>query len=72
MSFVLESQPLSPSGTSECMLGITCENSSRVDQLVDRIIEEGGSVLTQASQQPWGYTALCADPDGHVLQLLAL
>ncbi len=59
-----------PPGTSECLMGITVDTEQEVDGLVARIRECGGTVLADPGHQPWGYTALCADPDGHVWQVL--
>ncbi|MFD4293645.1 VOC family protein [Rhodococcus sp. NPDC058532] len=64
-----EDRPLAPTGTSECLLGMGVATERELVVLVERIRSAGGTVLAAPEHQPWGYTALCADPDGHVWQL---
>ncbi|MDR5701187.1 VOC family protein [Agromyces aerolatus] len=64
-------RPLAPSGVSECLLGVTLTSDAEVDRLVERIADSGGSILSAAAREDWGYTALCADPDGHAWQIFA-
>lgn len=58
-------------GTSECILSVSLENAADVDRITRSVSRAGGSVLTTPRQEDWGYTALCADPDGHAWQLVA-
>jgi predicted lactoylglutathione lyase len=69
--WVLGDRPTSRPGTSECLLSITLSGVDEVDALAASIGSAGGTVLTAPRAQDWGYTALCADPDGHVWQLVA-
>jgi predicted lactoylglutathione lyase len=55
-----------PRGQSECLLGLAAESDGEVDELVERARQAGATVVTQAGQQPWGYSGAFADPDGHV------
>ncbi|PRB09808.1 VOC family protein [Microbacterium sp. MYb62] len=68
---VLGERDLAPSDRSECVFGHTVSTRAEVDQLVARICDAGGSVLTEAALEDWGYTVLCADPDGHAWQITA-
>jgi predicted lactoylglutathione lyase len=70
LGFVLgDSRTLAPAGTTACILGIGVATEQEVTDLVERIGTAGGHVLAEPENRPWGYTALCADPDGHVWQL---
>lgn len=64
-----DDRELAPDGTSECLMGVGVATAPEVDDLVDRIRDAGGAVLAAPTHEPWGYTALCADPDGHVWQV---
>ncbi|WP_017586225.1 VOC family protein [Nocardiopsis ganjiahuensis] len=65
-----DGRELAPPGTSECLMGMAVATEQEVDDLVARVRDAGGAVLAEPDHQPWGYTALCADPDGHVWQVL--
>ena len=65
-----EGREPAPTGTSECVMGMSVATEPEVDDLVERVRDAGGAVLAEPGHQPWGYTALCADPDGHVWQVL--
>jgi predicted lactoylglutathione lyase len=61
-----ESREIAARGQSECVLGLPAATSADVDALVDRARAAGAEVLTEPGEQPWGYQATFADPDGHV------
>ncbi|BCJ67981.1 VOC family protein [Polymorphospora rubra] len=71
LDWVLGSRQLAPVAVSECLLGLTLDTAHNVDALVDRVRHTGGEVITAPEQQEWGYTAICADPDGHAWQITA-
>lgn len=71
LGWVLGERPLAPPNTSECVFGFTLTDEAEVDELCRQVSDAGGTVLAAAQQQDWGYTALCADPDGHVWMLVA-
>lgn len=71
LDYVLGERPLAPSGVSECLLGTDVADEAQVDLLVERVRELGGTVLDEPVRKPWGYTAICADPDGHAWQITA-
>lgn len=70
-AWVLGDRPVASPGQSESLLGLACPDGADVDDTLERVTAAGGTVLTAAQDQDWGYTALCADPDGHAWQLTA-
>ncbi len=71
LAWVLGERDLAPSDMNECVFGHIVDTSAEVDQIVRRICDAGGAVLTEAAVEDWGYTVLCADPDGHAWQITA-
>ncbi|OLT49164.1 glyoxalase [Saccharomonospora sp. CUA-673] len=71
LAWVLGDRQLAPTATTEYLLGLTLDAAPDVDRYLDRVAAAGGSVLATPTHQEWGYTALCADPDGHAWQLVA-
>ncbi|NKZ01114.1 VOC family protein [Nocardiopsis alborubida] len=64
-----DSRRPAPAGTSECLMGVDMATEQEVTDLVERVRGAGGEVLAEPEHKPWGYTALCSDPDGHVWQV---
>jgi hypothetical protein len=58
-----------PSDQSECLLVITLADRSDVLAMVDRARGAGAEIVMEPAEQPWGYTAVFADPDGHLWQV---
>jgi uncharacterized protein len=58
-----------PSDQSECLLVITVADQQGVVSMIDRARGAGGEIISEPAEQPWGYTALFADPDGHLWQV---
>ncbi len=58
-------------GTSECVLTLPVPDAAAVAAVVARAVAAGAEVVAQPAARPWGYTAVVADPDGHVWQLTA-
>lgn len=71
LGWVLGDRQLAPTGTSECLLGMTLSIDVDVDRLVERVRSAGGEVLAEPERQDWGYTAICTDLDGHAWQITA-
>lgn len=71
LDWVLGDRQLAPLGMSECLLGLTLDTEHSVDMLVERVRRAGGEVIAAPERQEWGYTAICADPDGHAWQIIA-
>ena len=55
---------------AECLLSLDLPSAADVDDLVARAEAAGGTVVSAAEEQPWGYSATFADPDGHLWQVL--
>ncbi|WP_026313727.1 VOC family protein [Actinomadura flavalba] len=68
--WVLGDRAAAPAGTSECLLSLSVASEAEVDGAVGRVGAAGGDVLAEPVRQPWGYTATCADPDGHLWQIV--
>ncbi|MEU3018697.1 MULTISPECIES: VOC family protein [unclassified Nocardiopsis] len=64
-----ESRRVARPGTNECLMTRTLTTESAVDDLMERVGAAGGEVVTPAERQPWGYSGVCADPDGHLWQV---
>ncbi|GAA1569197.1 VOC family protein [Kribbella sancticallisti] len=56
---------------SECLLSITLSTQAEVDAAFKRAVDSGAEAVTPPTQQPWGYTATFADPDGHLWSLVS-
>lgn len=66
---VFEIYPLSQksSPTTGMRIGFRVE---AVDEIVERLSQVGGQILTPPSDSEWGRRAVVKDPDGHVVELL--
>lgn len=51
---------------SECLLSITVTSPAEVDAAFQRALDHDAESVSPPAQQPWGYTATFADPDGHL------
>ena len=69
--WVLGGRDVAAPESSECVLSLRLEDAQAVRACVQRIAAFGGTVITEPSQQDWGFSAVAADPDGHVWQLIA-
>jgi uncharacterized protein len=58
-----------PAGQSECLLVITLAGESDVHGMVERARGAGAEIVMEPAEQPWGFTAVFADPDGHLWQV---
>lgn len=58
-----------PADQHECLLVITQGDHRQVHSLVDRAREAGAEIVMEPAEQPWGFTAVFADPDGHLWQV---
>ena len=57
------------SDQSECLLVITLADQRHLHSFVDRAREAGAEIVMEPAEQPWGFTAVFADPDGHLWQV---
>ena len=58
-------------GTAEVILTREVADEGDVRRLAELAAQVGGSLVTPPDRRPWGYTALVADPDGHLWQIIA-
>ncbi|CAM3535345.1 VOC family protein [Stackebrandtia soli] len=63
--WVLAGREVAAPGVNECLLGLSFSEEREVTELAERIERAGGTVVVEPRQQPWGFTAVCADLDGH-------
>ena len=69
---VISNRPVANPGTSECLLTIAVADQAGVVDLIERARRAGGEIVSQPTEQPWGYAATFADPDGHVWQVVPI
>jgi uncharacterized protein len=55
-------QPVSSSGF---MLSHIASSKTEVDEIIARALKAGAKQIGQTKDEPWGYAANFADPDGH-------
>ena len=67
--WVTGNRATAPSGQSECLLVMTLADRRDVDEMIDRARDAGAEIVMEPADQPWGYTAVFADPDGHLWQV---
>lgn len=70
--WVSGNRPTAGRDASECLLALTVADKSQVDELVERARQAEAEIVLEPAQQPWGYSAAFADPDGHVWQVTPL
>ncbi|MFD2648394.1 VOC family protein [Devosia albogilva] len=58
-------------GTPGFVLSHQAESPEAVDDILDRVLAGGGSVITPGTQSEWGYSAYFADTEGNVWELMA-
>jgi|GEM_PF-239137 len=61
---------VAPPGVSECILSYFSNSNAGVNELLSRAASHGGRIMTQAREQPWGYSGYLADPDGHFWEIM--
>jgi len=64
--WVIGDHQVAPKGTSECVMSITAETDTEVDEVIKRASGAGAAIVTEPGRQPWGYVGTFADPDGHL------
>jgi predicted lactoylglutathione lyase len=55
---------------TEVMIALDAESKAKVDELVRRAVDAGGSVYDDVHDHGWMYQHSFADPDGHQWELL--
>jgi len=61
--WVIAGNAVAERGTSECLLSVETDD---VDAFIARARAAGATVVAEPEQKSWGYTAVFADPDGHL------
>ncbi|WAM19456.1 VOC family protein [Rhodococcus sp. JS3073] len=69
VGWVTGNRATSRSGESECLLVMTLAAQREVRDMVERARRAGAAIVMEPAEQPWGFTAVFADPDGHLWQL---
>ena len=64
--WVIGDHEVADRGHSECVLSLGTVSEAEVDELFKRAQHAGAETIAEPGQQPWGYAAAFADPDGHV------
>jgi hypothetical protein len=64
--WVIGDREVAMRGSSECVLNLTADTETGVEETVERAREAGAEIVTAPGHQPWGYAGAFADPDGHV------
>ena len=55
--------------TTEVLIALSCESRAEVDELVQKAVAAGGSIVTQPQDHGFMYGHGFADPDGHIWEL---
>ena len=62
----LGARPVSPGGTSECILCVPFATAAEVATFVERAVAAGADVVTPVGDHEWGHVGTFTDPDGHL------
>lgn len=66
--WVQPGREVAAAGVTECLLGLTLTDEQKLIELVDRMRAAGGEVVAEPGEQPWGFSAVATDLDGHAWQ----
>lgn len=69
--WVIGRHDVAPRGTSECIVTLGADTPADVDSVLKRAREAGAEIIAEPVQQPWGYSGVFADPDGHLWMITA-
>lgn len=69
--WVLGGREAAAPNVSECVLGLEVSSEREVTELLARFPGAGGAVLVEPTREPWGFSGLGTDPDGHAWQITA-
>jgi predicted enzyme related to lactoylglutathione lyase len=58
-------------GTPGFVLSHRAENAEEVDEILERVLVSGGSIVTPGTQSEWGYSAYFEDSEGNIWELMA-
>jgi uncharacterized protein len=69
--WVIGHHEVAPRGTSECIVTLSADSPADVDAVLKRARQAGAEVIAEPVPQPWGYSGVFADPDGHLWMITA-
>jgi uncharacterized protein len=69
--WVIGHHDVAPRGTSECIVTLGAATPADVDTALKRARQAGAEIVAEPVQQPWGYSGVFADPDGHLWMITA-
>jgi predicted lactoylglutathione lyase len=69
--WVTNTRPTATGEATECLLGLPVASPEDVDNLIGTARQAGGKIVMEPTQQPWGYSAVFADPADHLWQVTA-
>ena len=69
--WVTNNRPTATGEQTECLLGLPVNSPEDVDSVVSQVGQAGGQVVMAPASQPWGYSAVFADPGNHLWQVTA-
>ncbi len=55
---------------TQVLIALSCENREKVDQLVGKAVDAGGSTFSQPKDYGFMYQHGFQDPDGHIWELI--
>jgi predicted lactoylglutathione lyase len=52
------------------IISYNAESKEQVDDILQKALSAGATQIGQTQDQPWGYSANIADPDGHQWEII--
>lgn len=63
-------RPIADGSTTQVLIAIEVESKAKVDEMVKRALENGGTRFREAEDHDWMYFDTFADPDGHQWEVM--
>ena len=64
-------KPETLEGTPGFVLSHRAESAAEVDDILERVLVSGGTIITPGTESEWGYSAYFEDTEGNVWELMA-
>lgn len=64
-------KPETLEGTPGFVLSHRADSAEDVDEILERVLIAGGSIITPGTESEWGYSAYFEDTEGNVWELMA-
>jgi len=64
-------KPEALEGTPGFVMSHRAANREEVDEILERVLVAGGSVITPGTESEWGYSAYFEDTEGNIWELMA-